>query len=188
MPTPRMTTRNTLLRPLAFAALLAVAPLAAAAPATDAQVDKLLQVMQVRQNLEQMLPQIESMQRNMVTQLNAQHPLDADQQARVNRILADSDQRLRQMLAWSNMAPMYRDIYRKTFSADDMQAMTAFYGSPAGQRVVGKMPELMQNTLGAVQKMVVPMLQQTQRDIAREAGLPVPPAPPAPPAAPRPAG
>ncbi len=188
MSLPSITAPRPLLRPLAFAALLVVAPLAAAAPATDAQVDKLLQVMQVRQNLEQMLPQIETMQRNMVAQLNAQHPLDATQQARVDQVLTDSDQRLRQMLAWSNMAPLYRDIYRKTFSADDMQAMTAFYGSAAGQRVVAKMPELMQNTMGAVQKMVVPMLQQTQRDIAREAGLPVPPAPPAAPAAPNAAG
>ena len=172
------------LRSLVLLTLLAAAPLAIAAPATDAQVDRLMQLMQVRQNLEQMLPQIEGMQRHMVDQLAAQHPMTDAQRAKVDRVLADSDQRLRQMLAWNTMAPMYRDIYRKTFSAEDMDAMIAFYGSPAGQRVVAKMPALMQNTLGAVQRMVVPMLQQTQRDIAREAGLPPPPAHPAPPTPP----
>ena len=58
--------------------------------------------------------------------------------------------------------------------------MIGFYSGSAGQKLLDKMPQLMQNTMTAMQKVIVPMIEQMQRDIASQ--MRAPPAPPAPPA------
>lgn len=159
-----------LLLTVLLAALSALAsPFARAQGADDARIDRLLEVMRARETVDAMFPQIEASQRQMMAQLTAGQSLDEAQQARIESILARSDQRLRDTLAWDNMAPLYRDIYRQTFNDEDIDAMLAFYGSPSGQRLLDKMPLLMQNSMTAVQQLVVPMLQQLEQDIRAEA-------------------
>lgn len=172
-----------------LAALLALStPFAHAAPPSDAQVDKLLEVMRARQTVEAMLPQVEVSQQQMVEQLTAGQPLTDQQRQDLQRILATSSRRVREALAWDKLQPLYRDIYRQTFTGEDMDAMIGFYSGSAGQKLLDKMPQLMQNTMTAMQKVIVPMIEQMQRDVAAEMQAPpvpsAPSAPPAPPAAP----
>lgn len=169
-------------------ALMLAAPLAAlAGPPNDAQVTRLLEVMRARQTVDALLPQIEASQKQMVEQMMAGRELSADDRARLDRMITRSSAQMRKALAWDKLEPIYRDIYRDTFSAEDTDALIAFYASDAGQRLLQKMPALMQNTMTAMQKVVVPMMQELQQDIEAEAGPPplsVPLAPPAPPAPP----
>ena len=138
------------------------------APADDARIDRLLEVTRARAMLDAMLPQIEASQRQMVAQMTGGRTLDASQQQRLDAILASSSSAVRKALAWENLEPIYRDIYRQTFTGEDIDAIVAFYESPAGQRMLEKMPELMQNTMTAMQRLVVPMLQQMEQDLAAE--------------------
>ncbi|RDZ26770.1 DUF2059 domain-containing protein [Lysobacter silvisoli] len=155
----------------ALAVLLMLAsPLAAlAAPPSDAQVDRLLEVMRARQTVEAMLPQIEASQQQMVAQMMAGRELSASERKGLESTIARSSAQLRKTLAWPKLEPIYRDIYRQTFSGEDMDALIAFYTSPAGQNLLDKMPSLMQNTMNAMQKLIVPMMQDLQRDIEAEA-------------------
>lgn len=152
---------------------------AALAQASDAQVDKLLEVMRARQTLDAVLPQVAASQRQMVAQMSAGKSLTPGQQAQLDRLLDKSMDGIRRAMTWDKMEPMYRDIYRQTFTAEDIDALIGFYGSPAGQKLLDKMPQLMQNTMAGVQKLLVPMLEEMQRDIEAElqAPLPVPPHP-----------
>jgi hypothetical protein len=151
----------------ALAALLFLsAPFACAAPPTDAQVDKLLAVMRAQKTVEAMVPQVQASQQQMVEQMLAGQSLAPDQRAKLDDIIYKSNARMLAMLSWDRMQPLYRDIYRQSFSAEDMGAMVEFYGSATGQRLLDKMPQLMQNTMTAMQKLMVPMLQQMQKDIA----------------------
>ena len=164
-----------------LAALLALSiPVVSAAPPSDAQVDKLLEVMRARQTVEATLPQVEASQQQMVEQLTAGQPMTEQQRQDLQRILATSSRRVREALAWDKLQPLYRDIYRQTFNGEDMDAMIGFYSGSAGQKLLDKMPQLMQNTMTAMQKVIVPMIEQMQRDIASQ--MRAPPAPPAPPA------
>ena len=126
------------------------------------------------------MPQVEASQQQMVEQLTAGQPLTDQQRQDMQRILATSARRVREALAWDKLQPLYRDIYRQTFTGDDMDAMIGFYSGSAGQKLLDKMPQLMQNTMTAMQKVIVPMIEQMQRDVAAE--MQAPPAPPAPPA------
>jgi uncharacterized protein len=152
---------------LAASAALAPAP-AAAQGVDDARIDRLLEVTRARQLIDSMLPQVEASQQQMFEQIVAGRNVDASGQAAMERIRERSNAALRQVLAWDNLEPIYRDLYRETFSAEDVDAMLAFYDSPTGQRVLDKMPLLMEKTMVAMQRIVVPLLQQLEQDIRAE--------------------
>ena len=153
---------------VALSLLLATAA-AWAAPTNDEQVDRLLQVMRAEQTLAAVVPQVEAAQKQMVDQVLAGQEVTPEQRQRIDALVKKSNARMADMLSWKKMQPLYRDIYRQTFSAEDMDAMIAFYGSPAGQAVLDKMPALMQHTMVAMQKMIAPMLQDMQRDLQEQA-------------------
>ncbi len=153
---------------VALSLLLATAA-AWAAPTNDEQVDRLLQVMRAEQTLAAVVPQVEAAQKQMVDQVLAGQEVTPEQRQRIDALVKKSSARMADMLSWEKMQPLYRDIYRQTFSAEDMDAMIAFYGSPAGQAVLDKMPALMQHTMVAMQKMIAPMLQDMQRDLQEQA-------------------
>ena len=157
-------------RIVALALLLAAAPLAAAQPPSQAQVDRLLEVMRARQTLDAVLPQVQASQQQMVAQMTAGQELDEAERDRINRVMEITNSRLAEALTWENMEPIYRDIYARTFTGEDVDAMIEFYESPAGQKTLDKMPQLMQNTMQAVQQLVMPVLQQLEQDIAAELG------------------
>ena len=154
----------------ALAVLLAVAPLAAAQQPSEAQVDRLLEVMRAKETLDATLPQVQAMQQQMVAQMTAGQELDEEDRARINRMLESTNSSLATVLTWERMGPMYRDIYAQTFTAEDVEAIIGFYESPAGQKTLDKMPQLMQNTMNAVQQLVMPLLQQLEQDIAAALG------------------
>src|SRR5690606_37919127 len=140
----------------------------AQSPADDARIDRLLEVTRAREMLDATLPQIEASQQQMLAQMTAGRELDAAQRQRIDALLASSSSAVRKALSWENLAPVYRDIYRQTFTGEDIDAIIAFYESPAGQRMLEKMPALMQNTMTAMQRLIVPMLQQMERELAAE--------------------
>lgn len=157
-------------RIFALAVLLAAAPFAAAQQPSEAQVDRLLEVMRAKETLDATLPQVQAMQQQMVAQMTADQELDEEDRARINRMLESTNSSLATVLTWERMGPMYRDIYAQTFTAEDVEAIIGFYESPAGQKTLDKMPQLMQNTMNAVQQLVMPLLQQLEQDIAAELG------------------
>lgn len=156
------------------ALLLCLLAPAALAQASDAQVDQLLEVMRAKQTLDAVWPQVEASQRQMVAQMSSAESLTTEQQAKLDRLMQKSMDSIRRAMAWEKMEPLYRDIYRQTFTAEDIDAMIDFYGSPAGQKLLDKMPQLVQNTTAGVQKLVAPMLEEMQRDIEAELQAPAP--------------
>ena len=152
----------------ALLALCAALPVQAQQPADDARLDRLLEVMRARQTVDAMLPQIEASQRQMVTQMTAGRELDTARQERIDRVLAANAAAVRKTLAWENLEPVFRDIYRQTFTGEDIDAIVDFYESPAGQRLLDRMPDLMQNSMAAMQRLLVPMLQEMERELSTE--------------------
>lgn len=155
-------------RALALPVLLLAAPLAFAQQASQAQVDRLLEVMRAQETVDVMLPQVQASQQQMVAQLTAGQEMSEADRAKLDAVIAKSNERIAETLSWERLEPLYRDIYAKTFTGEDMDAMIEFYGSPAGQKLLDKMPQLMQNTMTAVQQLIVPMLQQLEQDIRAE--------------------
>ena len=133
-----------------------------AAPASEASVHELLEVTRARQMLEQVYGQMESMYAGSMQQALGED-VTPETQARMQRFSARMTALMKQEMGWDVMAPMYVDIYSKSFSEDEIQGMLA---SPAGQAVIEKMPLVMQNTMQAVQQRMGAMMPAMQWLIA----------------------
>ncbi|HBS63995.1 MULTISPECIES: DUF2059 domain-containing protein [Stenotrophomonas] len=144
--------------------LAAIGP-AIAAPPSDADINRLLAASRAQSMLDTMLPQIEAMQRQQFVQVASQRQLDEAQQAQLRRIEQRTNQTIRQALSWQQLRPMYVDLYKKTFSKEDVLAMAEFYESSAGQSLLDKTPALMQNVMVAVQDKMQPLFVDLQKDL-----------------------
>lgn len=160
---------------LLLASVLALAsalPAFAAAP-TDGDINRLLAASRAQTMLDSMLPQMEAMQQQFA-QLTQQQQLSPEQQAQLQRIQQRTSQTMREALSWSQMRPMYVDLYQKSFSKEDVLAMAEFYESSAGQSLLDKTPTLMQNLMVAIQLKMQPLLAGLQKDLEQIVSEPTP--------------
>ena len=157
--------------PRLFSRLLAAALLASctsaafAAPPTDADIERLLKASRAESMLIAIQPQMEEMQRQQFQQITAGKQLTAEQKADVDRIQARTTEIVRKTLSWQEMRPLYIDVYKKTFTSQDVKAIAKFYESPAGRSLLDKTPALMQNLMAAIQQKVVPMMEELQVEL-----------------------
>jgi len=121
-----------------------------------------------------MLPQIEAMQRQQFDQITQQRQLSPQQQEQLQRIQVRTGQTLKQALSWQQLRPMYVDLYKQTFSKEDVLAMAEFYESSAGQSLLDKTPALMQNVMVAIQTRMQPLFVDLQKDLEAIVNEPVP--------------
>lgn len=170
MDPTRAACRLCLLLVLALVAL----PLMAAEP-TDADIDRLLKASRAESLLAAILPQMEAVQQQEFDKHFAGKEMTEEQKAEVARIQAKTNEIVRKALSWEQMRPVYLEVYKKTYTRDDVRAITKFYESPAGKRMLDKNPALMQNIMSAVQQKMVPMLEELQGEIKN---IPVTPPPP----------
>ncbi len=159
--------RPSRIRPLLLAAALSIATIspALAAPPTDSDINRLLAASRAQAMLDAMLPQMEAMQAQQFAQMTQNTALTPDQKERVQRIQKRTSQTLRETLSWSQLRPMYVDIYKQSFSREDVLAMAEFYESPAGQSLLDKTPTLMQNLMLAIQQKTLPLLSELEKDL-----------------------
>lgn len=150
---------------LSLALTMLLATPAFAAPPSDGDINRLLAASRAQTMLDSMLPQMEAMQRQQFAQMASQHSLTPEQAAQMQKIEQRTSQTLRQALAWSQLRPMYVDLYKQSFSKDDVLAMAEFYESSAGQSLLDKTPALMQNLMQAIQQRMQPMLDDLQKDL-----------------------
>jgi len=149
---------------LVLASLLLPA-MAAAAPASDAEINRLLSASRAQAMLSTLLPQMEANQQQQFDQV-LQHPgLSAAQKQQVQALFERTRQTMQQQLAWSQLRPVYLAQYRQHFSREDILAMAEFYESDAGQRMLDKTPELMAGTTAGIERHLTPHMQQLQREL-----------------------
>lgn len=159
---------------LLLAACLALSAFAAtAAPPSDADIERLLTASRAQGMLDAILPQMEAMQSQQFERITAGKDLSAEQKAEIERLHARTSDILRRSLSWEEMRPLYIDVYKKTFTREDVRAMAKFYESPAGKSLLDKTPALMQNLMGAVQQKVLPLLEQLKTELDTVAVEPV---------------
>ncbi|MEL1266259.1 DUF2059 domain-containing protein [Pseudoxanthomonas putridarboris] len=167
------------LLPLFFLALLAL-PALAAEP-SDADIDRLLKASRAESLLAAIVPQMEAVQQQEFDKHFAGKEMTEEQKAEVARIQAKTNEIVRKALSWEEMRPVYLDVYKKTYTREDVRAIAKFYESPAGKSLLDKNPLLMQNIMSAVQQKMGPMLEELQaeiRSIPTDTAVPPPPVSP----------
>jgi uncharacterized protein len=146
--------------------LCAVAP-AQAAPPTEAQVDTLLETMDMQRTLDEMFVQMDAMSKQMSEQMLGENATPAQRES-LRRVAAQQQAAMRKTMSWDTMAPIYRRVYARLFTAEEVDAMTTFYGSETGRGIMRKMPQAMQLSMEEMQPMLQTMIAELQKTLETE--------------------
>lgn len=144
---------------------------------SEASVRHLLDVMQVRQIVQTMSAQVDSMFDNMVNKELEGQNITPEQQKQIDARRDAARDMVKNLLSWDSMESLYLKVYGETFSQQEIDGMTAFYTSPTGQAVIAKMPLATRNSMSEMQQRVrdmIPKIQQMAREAADEVKSPAP--------------
>jgi uncharacterized protein len=151
---------------LVLCAFVSGAP-ARAAPPSEAQVDALLKTMDMQRTLDELFVQMESVGESMGQQMLGENAT-AEQRESLRAIMARQRESTRKMLTWENLGPIYRNVYLKLFSAEEIDAMTAFYSSDTGRSILRKTPQAVQLSMQEMQPMMQTMIAEMQKTLETE--------------------
>jgi hypothetical protein len=153
---------------IALLALIAVHPAVAAdSKPTEESVKQLLDIMGTKNLLEDQMEQLDSvMQASMKQALAGQQPTP-DQQKILDNMRLKVVSILKEQMKWETIQPVLIDIYRRSFTQEEVNGIISFYKSEPGKAVLAKMPTVMQNQMKAIQDLMasmMPKLRQLQQD------------------------
>ena len=96
-----------------------------------------------------------------VEQIAMAHPEKREHAAQVfDKFMNQTMDMLEAELGWAQLKPMTLEVYRSTFSQEEVNAMIAFYSSPLGQSVIAKLPVATQKSMQMVQQRMGPLMQR----------------------------
>lgn len=126
--------------------------------ATTEQIDKMIEVLRVRKQLETMLgmmPRVieqsfEGQVRSMNAKLPAGKRLTAQDQAALQKVMSKYMQEALDVYPIDEMIADAVPVYQRHITKSDADAVIAFYSSPAGQRLLDGIPAITQEYMGIV--------------------------------------
>ena len=173
----RRSLRAIAIRPLAAGLLLIAGCMPAfAAPPTDAQVDRLLATLEIPQLLDQMVEQMAQ-----GAAVGGERALGPDatpaQRAELQRMLQRQQDMMHSLLGWDKLQPVYRRVYAQTFTAEEIDAMIAFYSSDTGRSIRRKLPEAMALASEQMRPQLEAAIDRMRRELERAPAADAPVAP-----------
>lgn len=127
----------------------------AADAAKQAKVQELFDVMHMDRTVGQMMSRINRMIEQSAQTLPGTEQMTAQQKALAQDFMHQAMNLSETEMSWKSLEPEYERIYAATFSIQELDAIIAFYKSPAGQAMLDKTPELTQDSMQVVQRRMV---------------------------------
>jgi hypothetical protein len=146
------------------------APATADTPATKEDIQHLFEVMQIHQQMRQVMDAMMKQQSAMIHEtLKKRYPqTSADKIAQADRLIADTMKDMPMDAILDDMIP----IYQRHFSKTDIDAMTVFYASPTGQKMMQEMPALTSESVQAsyarMQKQMDAMMKRAEQIVKED--------------------
>jgi hypothetical protein len=156
-------------------------PVPGDAAASKQDIQQLFEVMQIHQQMRQVMDAMMKQQSAMIheTLKNRYPQTSAERIARADQLIAETMKDMPMDAILDDMIP----IYQRHFSKTDIDAMTTFYASPTGHKMMQEMPaltsEAMQASYARMQKQMDAMMQRAEQIVKEDPQKPkTPPATP----------
>lgn len=150
-------------------AAMSLSAAAFAAPPNDVAVDQLMLEGGVREQQSALMQELEKEFSTHIALPDAdlkKLPPAARQQ--IQTMQRQMVQILREEMAWEKVQPIYRQIYKETFTQEEIDGMLAFYRSPAGQALLKKTPQATKRAKQIAHNRLLPRITQRMADLATE--------------------
>ena len=159
---------------LALATAFAATPASAAEPqqtatqqASSADIDRLLEVMDMRSMMDSMLKQMSEVQEATITQAFGSDLSDKDR-AEMSDFMRRTNAKVHARLSWDRLEPLFSRVYTQLFSRREVDAMIAFYGSAEGQSILKKSPQAMALAMQEMQPLMQEMMADLKTDLDKQ--------------------
>lgn len=144
------------------------ASLSFAAPASQAEIDQLVKVMNLDQllqdTLKQIRPQIDQQAYTIVESIVKHDNLTPQEQVVANELADKLYQQSQKSLAWDKLQPIYSKIYHDVFSAEEVKAQINFYSSPVGQSILKKSSIVAQESMKIMNSQLASTIHASEQD------------------------
>ena len=137
-------------------------------PATKEDVQKYLDAMHSRDMMRRMVNAMSGPMHSMVhdqfLKLNEQYNLPDDFEARMNKAMDE----LLNSFPWEEMIQSTIPAYQKHLSKEDLAALTAFYSSPVGQKILRELPAATADAMEAMQPIMMKQMELAQQRVQEQ--------------------
>src|SRR5580693_701091 len=143
-------------------------------PASKEDIQKLFEVMQIHQQMRQVMDAMMKQQTAMIHEtLKKRYPQTSPERiARADQLIAETIKDMPMDAMLDDMIP----IYQRHFTKTDIDAMSTFYGSPTGQKMMREMPQLttesMQASYARMQKQMDTITQKAEQIVKEDQDKP----------------
>lgn len=146
-----------------YALLLAgslIASYAEAAKPTEESLKNMFVLLDVQHVMQTMNSNLDVMLKNIQENAFKSQPVSKEKQEAFDRFRDKLKVIYKQEMSWEHMEPALLEIYSNSLNQEDVDGITAFYQSPAGQAYIKKMPLLTQQSIAVMQKQMQPFMQK----------------------------
>ncbi|MBH0027575.1 DUF2059 domain-containing protein [Pseudoalteromonas sp. SWN29] len=131
------------------------------------KIDELINVMNMDAMVDSMYGQVEGMMKGMSDQMGVK----PSEQPTFDKYYADMTAVLKTQMSWAKMQPMMVNVYDKHFNEQEIADMLAFYKTDTGQKILAKMPVVMQESMQMSQSLMqdaMPKIQALAQQLSDE--------------------
>lgn len=136
---------------------------------SDESVTRLLEVTRADKLMDSVLPAFDRTMRQSVADAVKGRLLQPEHVRLLEGTLKEVNEVFQQEFNWTQMRPLYVQLYKETFSQEEVDGLIAFYQSPTGQAMVEKMPLVMQKSSTLMQSRMTPMVEKMRAIIQKSA-------------------
>lgn len=140
-----------------------------AVQATDQQVQKLLQTMNIdeilQQTMRQIRPQLDQQAYEIVKHIVKSDQLSPQEQVVANELSDQMYAQSKKITAWNNLQPIYQKIYKDVYNAEEVQAQIDFYSSSIGQSILKKSPQIAQESMKIMNSQLTSIMHTSDQDL-----------------------
>ncbi len=148
------------------AVLFCVASSTRATPARDDSVAKLFDLMRVEQTYNQMVSQWDAMVEASAKQAAAAQGAELSTEQRL--LVRKTETELKAAVPWVAIREINLQVYRESFTEEEIQQLIAFYESPTGQMFLEKMPGVSAKTMALSQQRIQSAMQKLEKELQAE--------------------
>jgi hypothetical protein len=155
---------------LAMVAILAglvAAGTARATPPSDESIDAFLTASRLERNLGLMRQSMDQLMKQSVSEAVGARGLTDRQKRSIDAVFEGFSKTMHDELAWEKMRPFYAEIYKETFTAEEIDGVVAFYKSPAGVALLEKQPLVLQKATTMVRERMAGWSEKLRVEVQR---------------------
>ena len=133
---------------------------AQAAPPSDESLLKMMNALQLQNTLDQMITQMEGGMKTALTQSMKGKDLNPLQAAELGQLQSKMAGIIKEDLSFAKVKDVYLQVYRETFTQDEVNGINAFLTSPAGKAMLAKIDPATKKASTLLRERMGPTLQK----------------------------